>query len=531
MICVCFAFFYCDNGTETNHDDNADHGITPKESFQKIIPNLMSKWYIPGGAVALVKNERLVLAEGYGQADKENNHYVVQGSLFRIASISKPITAVAVLKLYEDGLLDLDEKAFVILDDLQPPKGAIIDLRIYNITVRDLLQHSGGWDREKSFDPMFMPRKIAEAMGVESPPDAETIIRYMLGQPLDFTPGTRYAYSNFGYCVLGRIIERVTKQKYEDFVKTSILEQMGITRMRVGHSLLEDRAKGEVRCYDYPGASLVLSVFPDVEDSVPYPYGGFYLEAMDSHGGWIASVVDLMRFVTAVDNNINHAGFLKSTTIELMVSRPDLPDWKNSDWYYGLGWQVRPQWDEANWWHTGSLPGTVGIIVRSYHGLAWAALFNSRPSDHLAFMTELDSSLWRAVNNITVWPSEDLFDDYPCRSTDNINGNFLKIREYERFEVEKRINNEMPMLLSEIKIHPNLVNGELKGFKITKIPMNSILCELEIHKGDIIKKINDIKLDDFEDLFLLYNQLMTENRFEVLLERKGCLIRLLYILR
>jgi CubicO group peptidase (beta-lactamase class C family) len=531
LIFISFGVFCCEDSPETNHDDKNDYGVTPQESFEEIIPNLMSKWSIPGGAVALVKDERLILAEGYGLADKEYNEIVVANSLFRIASVSKPITAVAVLKLYEDGLLSLDEKAFSILNDLEPPIGATVDDRIYEITIRDLLQHSGGWDRELSFDPMFMSREIAKAMGVQSPADTETIIRYMMGQPLDFSPGERYAYSNFGYCVLGRVIERVTGQSYEDFVIKNVLELMGITSMSIGHTLLEERVNGEVRYYDYPGAPLVQSVFPDIGESVSRPYGGFYLEAMDAHGGWIASVVDLMRFITAVDGHDVRPDFLQTSTLELMVSRPGLSNWENSDWYYALGWQIRPTGDDANWWHTGSLPGTVSIIVRSYHGLAWTALFNSRPFNQSTFIGELDNALWQAVNNITNWPSHDLFENYPALHLYARNKDFMEIREFERLEIEKRVMEEIPMLMERARISPHQVNGEMRGFKITKLPENSILLELGIYRNDIIEEINNIQINDFETLLSLLSKLRSENRFEVAIKRNGRLIHLLYILK
>lgn len=373
----------------------------------------MTRWSIPGGAVALVKDEKLVMAEGYGLVDKSTSQPAAATSLFRIASVSKPITAVTILKLYEDGLLGLEEKAFQILEDLEPPPGGVADPRIYQITIRDLLQHSGGWDSSLSGDPMFKSREIAQAMGVPLPADSLTIIRYMMGRPLDFAPGERYAYSNFGYCVLGRIIERVTGQDYENSVKTRILGPIGIRSMRIGHTLLKDRAENEAVYYDYLGAPLAESVFPDVPGLVAWPYGGFYLEAMDSHGGWVASAVDLMRFITAVDGRPLRQDLLKPSTIDLMVARPKLADWKNSAWYYALGWDVRPQVTDSNWWHTGSLPGTETIVVRTYHGMAWAALFNSRPQDSDGFEAELDSALWEAVNGITDWPSEDLFANYP----------------------------------------------------------------------------------------------------------------------
>ncbi len=135
------------------------------------------------------------------------------------------------------------------------------DQRVYSITIRELLDHSGGWDRDKTFDPMFEPFRISQALGVQSPPTKEQIIEYMLAQPLQFAPGTSYAYSNFGYLVLGRVIEKVTGQPYEDYVRANVLAAMGITDMRIGHTLLSGALQNEVHYYDYPGAPSAQSVF------------------------------------------------------------------------------------------------------------------------------------------------------------------------------------------------------------------------------------------------------------------------------
>jgi N-acyl-D-amino-acid deacylase len=386
--------------------------IGPADSFKPVISDLMAKWGIPGGAVGLVKDGRLVMAEGYGFADRERGRTAQADSLFRIASLSKPITAVAALKLVEEGRLGLDDKAFRLLDDMKPPPGAFFDPRLTDITVRDLLRHSGGFDRAASGDPMFKPMDIAGAMGVAPPASVETIIRYMFTQPLDFPPGTQYAYSNFGYCLLGRIIERVTGERYRDFVRTHILKPMGITDMRPGRTERKSRADGEVVYYDVPGSWLTPSVFPFIRDPVALPDGGFHLEAMDSHGGWLASVVDLMRFLTAVDGRSRRRGFLKPETIAEMTARPPLAEYRDAPTYYALGWQVRPQGNDANWWHTGSLTGSAAIMVRAHNGLAWAALFNSLPTDADAFLAELDRALWKAAEGVAAWPRGDLFNSF-----------------------------------------------------------------------------------------------------------------------
>ncbi len=198
--------------------------VTAAEAFDREMESFMEARKIPGGSLAVVKNRRLVYARGYGWADREKQVSASATSLLRIASISKPITAVAVLKLVEEGKLALNARAFdivrlpAILENGRAP-----DERLKTITIRQLLQHTGGWDREKSFDPMFRSKLIAEKTRTPPPASAEAVIRYMLGQPLDFDPGTRYAYSNFGYCVLGRVIEQVSGLSYEKLVRTRIL--------------------------------------------------------------------------------------------------------------------------------------------------------------------------------------------------------------------------------------------------------------------------------------------------------------------
>ena len=378
------------------------------EIFDKLVPELMEKYDVPGGAIAIAKDGRLVLAKGYGLADVENEEPVLPDSLFRIASVSKPITAVAILKLVEDGCLDLDSRAFKILDRIEAPEGTTPDPRIFDVTIKQLLQHSGGWDRNQSFDPMFISGIIVRELGVPEPVSCVDVIRFMLGQPLDFDPGTQYAYSNFGYCLLGRIIEEASGQSYEEYVKSRVLQPVGITRMRIGGTLLKDRTDGEVRYYGYPGQPLGNSVVADTPDRVPWHYGGFHFTTMDAHGGWIASPIDLVRFVTALDAS-KSSQMLKVDSVNLMVSAPDPRLEPDPQVHYGMGWSVRPVGDGANWWHNGSMDGTHALLVRTRHGMVWAALFNSRPEEWRQFLAEVDWLMWDGIAEVTEFPSHDLF--------------------------------------------------------------------------------------------------------------------------
>jgi CubicO group peptidase (beta-lactamase class C family) len=380
-------------------------------SYDRLIPALMEKYGIAGAAVAVSRNGRLVLARGYGYADKEANTSVAPDALFRIASLSKPITSVTILKLVEEGRVDLDAKALDILSHLKPAPGAQVDPRFRQVTIRQLLWHAGGWDRDRQggFDPMFRPAETAKDMGTAAPHSCETIIRWMMGKPLDFDPGTRSVYSNFGYCILGRVIEKVTGQSYEDYVRKNVLAPMGIERMRIGAALLSGRAPGEVKYYDYPDARLASSIFPDSPGQVPSPYGAYDMRTLDSHGGWIASAIDLVRFVNGVDGR-GRPAFLRQSTIRQMVARPAAPIAESgAATFYAMGWQVRPIGAaDANWWHGGSLPGTTTFMAHlAEGGMSWAAVMNGRPRDSRTIGNELDTTMWKAFREIATWPAHE----------------------------------------------------------------------------------------------------------------------------
>lgn len=381
--------------------------------FDTFMTNLMTQWGVPGAALAVVKNGRLVLAHGYGSAETSTGQLVQPDSLFRIASVTKPITSAAIFLLVQQGKLHLTDKAFSILSNLKPPAGQSEDPRIQNITVQDLLWHAGGWNRDTTFDPMFQPTTwdAADATGTPRPASCTVVIEYMLGKPLQFTPGTSYDYSNFGYCILGRIIEKITGMTYEQFVQQNVLAPFGISDMKIGHTQLSQRAPGEVKYYA-PTDGNTTSVFPGA-GTVPWPYGGFYIEAMDSHGGWIASPIDLMRFVVGLDGKASST-LLNSTMMQQMLARPTTGYWNGSAYWYASGWDVRPAGPDANWWHQGSLPGTASEVVKDNSGIGvdFAVIFNSRTSDSNAFQSQVDSGLQQVISQITQWPTQDLFSLY-----------------------------------------------------------------------------------------------------------------------
>ncbi len=385
----------------------------PFQSFDDEVEKFMKPRGVPGATLAVTRNGKLVYAKGYGWADVEKKESVQPESLFRIASISKPITGVAVLKLVEQGRIKLDDLAIDWLEKFFRFPLSPKDKRWKKITIHQLLHHTGGWDRDTSFDPMFRSVAIAKEMRTRQPADAAAVIRYMLKQPLQFDPGQKYAYSNLGYCILGRIIEVASGVSYERFVQENIFAVMGIKRMRLGKTRIQDRADGEVRYY-MPDAGKGKSVFELNERLVPWPYGAFNLEAMDAHGGWISSAVDLVRFGAALEP-IEKNKVLPKELSQQLYAPPVAPvsrdaDGRLKDYFYGCGWLVRPvRGGGANFWHGGSLPGTYTLLVRRHDGLCWAMLFNMRNGKRGLSDGAIDSALHRAANAVKKWPEVDLF--------------------------------------------------------------------------------------------------------------------------
>lgn len=387
------------------------HAIPELANFDQTMQTFMQARTISGAALAVTRDSKLVFARGYTYTDDSQDSVVQPTTLFRIASISKPITAVAILRLVQEGRLDLAAKVTDLLT-LTPPAGQTPDARLPQITVRRLLQHLGGWNRDSTFDPMFRDRTIASALGATLPIQKSHIITYMTGQPLQHTPGTTYAYSNYGYCLLGQIIEKVTGQSYSAFVNQQIFAPLGVLGMTLGQSLSPNRRANEVK---YHSRFTGSTVFEPTPTPVPFPYGGFNLENMDAHGGWVTSAVALARFAATFDDP-NSSPVLNAAHINLMFGLPEHiepANYQPGSWYYGNGWAVR-DWgvDGRNTWHDGSLAGTYTLLVRRRDGLNWCVLFNQRDDSSGLAYDAIDGALHSAADSVATWPTHDFFAEY-----------------------------------------------------------------------------------------------------------------------
>ncbi len=374
------------------------------KSFDDTLKTFMQARNISNGQVAVTTQGRLVLARGYTWA--EPTKVTAQPtSLFRIASISKPVTAAAIMRLVQEGKLSLTAPVTSILP-LKPPPGQTVDSRLPQVTVKRLLQHLGGWNRDVAGDPMFADRTIASALGATLPVNQGHIMSYVTGKPLNANPGSAYAYSNYGYLLLGRIIRQVSGLSYAAYVQQKILSPVGIKRMRQGRTSPLLRASTEVPYFSQYKGKTVLDPSGTV---VPNPDGAFNLENMEAHGGWLASAVDLVRFARIFDTPVR-TPVLTASSIASAWAVPETGIQDGA--YYGLGWSVRPSNGSRNTWHTGGLDGTSTILVRTYNDWSWAAVFNQRDDPSGQNYDAIDGLLWDAARAVTNWPTHDLFPKY-----------------------------------------------------------------------------------------------------------------------
>lgn len=419
IICLIYSFtIHAQTGIQVSGMSSCD------QKFRAFI----STYSIPGASIALTKNGKLVYLRAFGYTNAAKTELTQPHHLFRIASVSKPITSIAIMKLVQQGKLKLSDLVFgtngILKNHPLISKARITDTRINQITVQHLLEHSAGWNRDVDCfpnptspynykrggcDPIAAPLHVTQVTKTSNPVSEEALIIFLLEKGLNFTPGTNYAYSNIGYLVLGEIIESKSNMSYEDFVKLNILEPLNICDMHLAKNLLKDKQEREVEYLGNGGSS--PSCY-GTGINVPWEYGGFNIEAMDAHGGWIATAGDLVKLIVAVDGYATKTDLLNTASINMMSS----PSLNNQN--YAKGWAVN---SANNWWHTGALDGTASFIARTSGQYTWAILLNKRIIDAQSnnFWNELDALPWDCISTNTGWPTYDLMLN-PSSNSSNI---------------------------------------------------------------------------------------------------------------
>jgi len=340
------------------------------------VKKYMDDFNVPGLSIAVMKDGKLVYTRGYGQADKSNGNLVSPNSLFRIASVSKPITASAIMRLTETTNLKLGDKLFGpggLLGDYCAVSNNCVDKTdAEKITVQSCLEHSTGWTDDAVWQQYQLNNTDITKWALKN---------YSQGS----APGAKYKYINFDYFLLGRVIEKKSGQSYENYVKSAILSKCGVSKMRIGNDNAAGKAPMEVTYYS---------------DNNGDPYD-LKLTRMDANGGWIARTSDLLMFAAGIDGLNNRPDVLSSGTINTMHTISMAADAGD----YAKGLKVNGSW----WMHNGCMQGTLGHLCHFANGISVAILINIRPKDdecHWSGMYPLAKDI--AESSVS-WPSYDLF--------------------------------------------------------------------------------------------------------------------------
>jgi len=368
-------------------------------ALEKQIERFMRREVLEGASVAVAKDGKLIYAKGFGYADKENKTPAEPHHLFRIASVSKLVTAAGVMRLKEQGAISLDDKVF-------GPEGILNDStylnyrdkRVEQITVRHLMEHSGGWTTRWG-DQMFMPTIVARSLHKSLPVTKSDIIQFVLNKRLHFTPGQSSYYSNLGYMILGEVIAQVSGMEYEQYIKTNLLYPLGIFDMRIGGSHRHERAKLEVKYYE-PTPTFYVADHSGGDEEVLRTYGGNDMFALGAAGGWIASSTDLMKLMLSIDGLDTYPDCLQAESVLQMVD-------KEMNKYGPLGWR---RIHSNNWYRTGTLAGTSALMARKDDGISYVVLFNTGSWKGPALANDIVRTIERGIRPIEEWPEYDLFE-------------------------------------------------------------------------------------------------------------------------
>lgn len=282
----------------------------------------------PGLSVAVVVDDRLAWEGASGLADVENSVPARADTVYRIASISKPIAATAVMQLAERGRVSLDDPIRKYVPFF-PDKGGLA------LTVRHVLTHTSGIRHYK-------PGEMESVTRFDTTADAARIFQ---DDPLLFTPGTKYSYSTYAYNLLAAVVETASGLTYEAYLKEHIFGPAGMeaTRLERAEEIVPHRSRQYVKA----GRSVQNAHYADL--SIKW-----------AGGGVISTAADLARFHIALDEG----KLLKRETLREMYTPAQLPDGSKSS--YGLGWMISTDAQGRTWVaHSGGATGGTTYLLRN----------------------------------------------------------------------------------------------------------------------------------------------------------------------
>ena len=296
--------------------------------IEALIRAVMSEGKIPGLSVAIVSDNQIRYASGFGMADLENSVPAKSSTVYRLGSLSKPITALAVMQLVEHGKLDLDAP----VQKYCPA----FPVKQWVVTARQLLAHLGGvrdYNNQKFLEEYFSTRhydRVTESLDI------------FKDDPLLQEPGTKFSYSTYGYNLLGCAVEGASSMTYENYIHKNILTPAGMNQTSVDDifQVIPSRARG----YGKTRAGVVRNTaFADTSNKIPA-------------GGLLSTVEDIGKFYVALQRGT----LVSQTTLEQIWILQKTRDAQQIP--YGLGWRVSDRDGMKEVYHGGAAAGFSSFL-------------------------------------------------------------------------------------------------------------------------------------------------------------------------
>ena len=384
---------------------NAYCDFKETKNMERYLRNWMARYNIRGAQLAIMKDERLIYAKGFGWADQQDSVLLEAGDILRIASASKLITAIGIMKLCVEGKLTTESTVF-------GPEGILNDSifldykdkRVPKITVHHLLNHTSGFSRRMG-DPMFRSADLIRWTGRNRKLTEDEVIAFQLGLRLRDNPGGSAQYSNVGYLVLSRVIEEVSGMTYEDYIRKHVLEPAGCYDMQIARNFRHEKHRRESTYYGHAPEDLIES-YDGSGLMREREYGGHNIEGLQGAGAWVCSAAELMRLVASIDGKPDVPDILSKESIELMTTLR-----RKGDFPYG--W-ARMQAKGGVLTRTGTMSGTAAFIKSNPHGLSYVLITNSSSYRGASFTNRIGQTIDNALTRVKEWPETvDLFTETP----------------------------------------------------------------------------------------------------------------------
>jgi N-acyl-D-amino-acid deacylase len=386
-------------------DDIPSSGRSGPETaaVDRVITDLMKQYAVPGGAVAVARDGKLVIARGYGYADSEIRRPVLPGTPFRLASLTKPITAMTALALGDRERLALELPVAPVLRGIVPTPVPPAQGTFSKLTIRHLLQHTGSWGPAgRDVDAAA----LRAALGREFQNDLDWFAAAWKLAPRD-VPGTKFEYSTFGYCALSAIIEAIEQRPIEVTWQELLFGPVGARfRLAAATAAGEEAAPDEPGYYDVPGSPTVARQTPSGARSFSRPDAYWEPRKVGScvgAGRLVASAADYLKVMLSAGDRRRPEIISRRSRDLLFDPHPVLMTNATQRYTHGLFVNA-----DGNWVHTGGYHGTATMYSRGSR-VDLVVLFNLRPQSD-AFYNDIYSGIWRSIGTIDKWPKRDLFE-------------------------------------------------------------------------------------------------------------------------